>query len=322
MVSNNAEPPAVVLTSPDQHLSTFNTQSKSPSPTQETVGSADLQPFSRIFTASSGQRVLFRQVFGQWQAELQSASNVYTPQRILPVVSSCDIGTLLTLLQGQDDWSSRSHIHIMATTHPPYAPCVYLGKNGLLGGGENRQRAPLKANEEWISGPRMILRSEATRCEIFHIPRNYRYKDFRVEFEVVERASYTIRYVEANSEEVINTLEHEKDSHGSKLNFAADVANNVRLAFVNAGAQVERDENHQVQYTSGFSHAALVLYGSTNKNRTGSKRSELEVQVIILVEKIPEISPHNSKWQWTFIIPTFIALAASCLVLFSAVKSN
>jgi hypothetical protein len=322
MVSNNTEPPVVVLTSPDQHLSTFNTQSKSPSPTQETVGSPDLQPFSRIFTASSGQRVLFRQVFGQWQAELQSASNVYTPQRILPVVSSCDIGTLLTLLQGQDDWSSRSHIHIMATTHPPYAPCVYLGKNGLLGGGENRQRAPSQANEEWIIGPRMILCGKATGYEIFRIPRNYRYKDYRVEFEEVERARYTIQYVEAISEELINTLEREKDNHGVKVNFAADVANVVPLAIVKAGAQVERDENHQAQYTSRFTHAALVLYGITTENKMGSKRSKLVIQVMILVEKIPENFFHNSKWQWTFIILTFIALAASFLVLFSAVKSN
>jgi hypothetical protein len=54
---------------------------------------------------------------------------------MLPVVSAENVETLLKDLQRQDVWASRSRIHIMAHTHPAYAPnCVYLGKCGLLGG--------------------------------------------------------------------------------------------------------------------------------------------------------------------------------------------
>ena len=71
-------------------------------------------------------------------------------KRTLPVVSAGDIGTQLASLQRQDVWASRSRIHIMATSNPPYAPCVYLGKSGLLGGMPTQQTplvATARANE-------------------------------------------------------------------------------------------------------------------------------------------------------------------------------
>jgi hypothetical protein len=59
-----------------------------------------------------------------------------------------------------------------------------------LEGGKHQQQAPLQANEEWISGPRMKLCSNITWTEVFHIPRNYHNKGFRVkEGSVIKRAS-------------------------------------------------------------------------------------------------------------------------------------
>jgi hypothetical protein len=312
MVCNHTQPPTIVLASLDQHRSTSASRSTSPSATQETVGTPEVQPLPTIFTASSGQCVFFRQVFGQWQAELQSTPNAYTPRRILPVVSSVgDIGMQLKYLQGQDVWSSRSRIHIMATSHPPHTPCVYLGKSGLLGGRENRQRAPSQTNEEWIPGPTMILSSNTTRTVLFRIPRNYRYKGYRVkDGAVVQHASYTICYAEEYSQEVINNFKYLNDVHALTITLDTNFTNVVILKNVKEGDQQSCDKNSQDLQTSRFTHAALVLYGSTNKNKLGSKKSMLDIQVEILVEKI-SMPPMNSHSRWTIIIPILISSAAA-----------
>jgi hypothetical protein len=95
--------------------------------------------FMGPFTASSGEHVLLRQQQGQWQALLQGGTGAAMHRRTLPVVSSGDIGTLLSSLQGQDAWSSRSRIHVLPVPHMSPTPCVYVGKLGLLGG-HRRQR--------------------------------------------------------------------------------------------------------------------------------------------------------------------------------------
>jgi hypothetical protein len=139
----------VVIASSHRPLCASSTQSRSLSPTGDAVGIPDAQPPSRLFTASTGELVRFQQVDSQWQAVVQGQDRSYPPQRTLSVVSSCDIGTQLAGLQRQDVWASRSRIHIMATSHPPHAPCVYLGKHGLLGGGPTQQvpSAAASANE-------------------------------------------------------------------------------------------------------------------------------------------------------------------------------
>ena len=92
------------------------------------------------FTAYSGERVLLGQHRGRWQAVLQGGAGTMMHRRTLPVVSSGDIRASLTSLQGQGAWSSRSHIHVLATPMPPYSPCVYVGKLGLLGGAPTPQQ--------------------------------------------------------------------------------------------------------------------------------------------------------------------------------------
>jgi hypothetical protein len=124
-----------------------------------------IQDSCRPLTASTGELVCFQQVGSQWQAVVQGQDRSYAPQRTLLVVSSCDIGTQLVGLQRQDVWASRSRIHIMATSHPPYAPCVYLGKRGLLGGIPTQQ-VPLAARDQAIAPTRNAL-AAALRTRTF-----------------------------------------------------------------------------------------------------------------------------------------------------------
>jgi energy-coupling factor transporter ATP-binding protein EcfA2 len=124
---------AAVPASLQQHPGSVSTRSPSLSPTSASAVTPTT-PLSGLFTTSSGDRVLLRQLLGEWQALLHQGVKGYARGRILPVVSSGDIGASLETLQGQDAWSSRSRIHVLATPTPPYSPCVYLGKIGLLGG--------------------------------------------------------------------------------------------------------------------------------------------------------------------------------------------
>jgi hypothetical protein len=86
---------------------------------------------SPIFTTSSGERVRFSQVDGQWRAVMQVG---YGAVRTLPIVGTTDVSGFLSWLQGQDQWTSRARIHILKMPQKPYSPCVYLGGVGLLGG--------------------------------------------------------------------------------------------------------------------------------------------------------------------------------------------
>jgi HEAT repeat protein len=89
---------------------------------------------SRSFTTSTGERLKFSHVKGEWQAVVQSDPSAYTSQRTFPVVSPNDIGAQLSWLHTQDTSTSKARIHILNKAQSPYNPCVYLGKVGLLGG--------------------------------------------------------------------------------------------------------------------------------------------------------------------------------------------
>ena len=224
------------------------------------------QDSSRPLTASTGELVRFQQVGSQWQAVVPGQDRSYTPQRTLSVVSSCDIGTQLAGLQRQDVWASRSRIHIMTTSSPPYAPCVYLGKCGLLGGMPTQQ-VPLAAAGEWLPGPHLILGSGAEDKAVYHIPPGYRYKGYRTkESSVIQRASCTIRYVEANSREEIDKLEGMNDGRSLEAKLTADFGTVVPVGTLEGGAKSSSVKGHQGLHRSRFTHAALVLYGSTKRN--------------------------------------------------------
>jgi hypothetical protein len=231
------------------------------------------------FTASSGERVLLGQRQGQWQALLQGGAGAVVHGRALPVVGSGDIKASLQVLQGQDAWSSRSRIHVLSAPTPPYSPCVYVGKLGLLGGGPKRE-------VEWILGPHMNLSSEDECREVYNIPEGYRYKDYRIKpGSVVQRASCTIRYVEANSEEEIQRLLGNQGGISAAGHLSASVPNVVTLGNIEGGIRHARLSNQRSSQSAYFKHAALVLYGKTKRNKLLRPKSKIHMTLEVgLVE--------------------------------------
>jgi hypothetical protein len=98
-------------------------------------------PF-QSYRTSSGECVAFRRVAGHWQAVLQSGFGVYASKRVMPVVSKENIGETLSWLQAQDPCISRSRVHLLSQFRAPYNLCVYLGKQGLLGGAPEQKKEP------------------------------------------------------------------------------------------------------------------------------------------------------------------------------------
>jgi hypothetical protein len=78
--------------------------------------------FSRSFTTSTGERLKFSHVKGEWQAMVQSDPSAYTSQRTFPVVSPNDIGAQLSWLHTQDTSTSRARIHILNKAQSLYNP--------------------------------------------------------------------------------------------------------------------------------------------------------------------------------------------------------
>jgi energy-coupling factor transporter ATP-binding protein EcfA2 len=249
--------------------------------------------FSTVFTTSSGERVSFIQVDGQWRAAMQAGDGSAALQRTLPVVGSEDIGALLSRLQHQDVWAARSRIHVLAGPTPPYSLCVYLGKVGLLGG------VPSGSAVEWRPGPHIRLStSNDARTEVYHIPlpEGYRYWGYRERpGSVVQRASCTIRYVEANSEEEITRLEQYADEGSLEAHLSADFANVVNLGTLGGGGQVAQAHGRHGGHSSRFTHAALVVYVSTKQNRLFKKESKVDVQLEIGIEQVHADSPRESS---------------------------
>ena len=160
-------------------------------PTASTTRSRNglIQDSSRPLTASTGELIRFQQVGSQWQAVVQEGIGTMTHKRTLSVVSSCDIGTQLASWQRQDVWASRSRIHIMATSSPPYAPCVYLGKCGLLGG--------MPSDEEEDSKPPARRKSPSPEDELARCHKKARHGERR---ERVRRDTLSILLDMAGSE--------------------------------------------------------------------------------------------------------------------------
>jgi hypothetical protein len=247
---------------------------------------------SPVFTAASGERVRFSQVEGQWRAAMQARDGSTALHCTLPVVSSEDIGVLLSGLRPQDVWASRSRIHVMTGPTLPYSPCVYLGKMGLLGG------VPSDRAVEWRSGPHIrFSTSNDARTEVYHIPlpEGYRYWGYRERpGSVVQRASCTIRYVEANSEEEITGLEQCVDEETLEAHLSADFENVVNLGTLSGGGQAGQAHGRHGGHSSRFTHAALVVYMSTKQNRLFKKESRVDVQLEIGIERV-RLDPPTSQ---------------------------
>jgi energy-coupling factor transporter ATP-binding protein EcfA2 len=290
LVAPSSSPPsAAALASLGQHPGSVSAGSSSLSP-GSTSGSAVIptRPPSRFFTTSSGDRVLLRQSGGEWQALLHQGVGGYAHRRTLPVVSSGDIGASLEALQGQDAWSSRSRIHVLSAPHASSAfptSCVYVGRLGLLGG-MPRQQAPSSAKEEWRPAHTMILASGEARTEVCHIQPGYRYKGYRLKSDpVIQRASLTIRYVEANNEEDIRRLEAFNDGSELAAKLSADFGQVVTLGTFEGGIHSSSNKFYEDLHVQRTKHAGLVLFGKTKKDKLLRQGGRIDVQLEICVEK-------------------------------------
>ena len=154
---------------------------------------------------------------------------------------------------------------------------------------------------EWRPGPHIRLStSNDTRTEVYHIPlpAGYRYWGYRERpGSMVQRASCTIRYVEAESEEEINRLEGCQDEGSLDAHLSANFANGVNLGALGGGGhRAQRHSRHGGQ-TSRFTHAALVVYASTKKNNLLKKESRVDVQLDIGIERVESVNePSPSKY--------------------------
>jgi flagellar biosynthesis GTPase FlhF len=154
--------------------------------------------------------------------------------------------------------------------------------------------------DEWLSGPLFILDSDENRTEICHIPPGHRFKEYRIKpGSVVDRASCTVKYAEANSKEAINRLVGSHRGQKIKASIAAEVGQLVELGRIEGSVGRSCSSRQIEKQSSRSTHAAIVLYGSTKKNkRWPSKlRSRIHLQLEIRVEKVvpPPSSPPAEK---------------------------
>ena len=239
--------------------------------------------------SSSGGRVRFSQGGEGWYAA--------TPQGRLPVHSQAQegVGSYLSWLSGQEDSVVRSRVHMIpSSASPTGVASVYLGKLGLMGGMPKH-----KSKVEWIPGPHMQLSSEDVCREVYNIPVGYRYKGYRIKpGSVVQRASCTIRYVEANSEEEIQRLIDTQGARAVEGTLSAEIPNVATLGSIEGGIRRARLSNQRLAQSAHFKHAALILYGKTKRNKLLRPASKIEMTLEVAVleatpPSVPQASPSS-----------------------------
>ena len=263
-----------------------------------------IQFVSESFTTSSGERVSFSKQGGRWQATLQYGAGACMYERTLPVVSADNIETLLMRLQRQDVWASRSRIHVMATAHPAHAPlCVYLGKVGLLGGMPVQQIQSVMPRE-WHTAPGIVMcGSDTTQTRVFHIPQGYRYKEWRLKpGAVMEHASLTVRHVEANSREAIYELASLRYDRLCNTVLTAGIGKIVDLGTISTNTQCAPVLAPRDQRVSYFTHAAVVLHGSTHGSELLREEGKMDIELEVCIErdtkiKILDVSEERARLQ-------------------------
>jgi hypothetical protein len=265
----------------------------SPAELVSAVGPSSPQFFAEPFTASSGSRVLLSQQRGQWQAVLQGGVGTMMHRRALPVVGAGDIGASLAALRGVDAWSSRSRIHVLAMPTPPYSPCVYVGRLGLLGGMQAQQTQPPVEEQQLL----FQIESSGKKDRVaYQIPSGYRYTGYRVKEKVLENVSFLkIYYVEANNEEEVRRLEALKNGRliagkvGASVN--ALFGYTVDLGSFEAGANsliVKDRESIQVRRSK---HAALVVEGGTKGKMLPLSQAKSCIKVLLEVCLAQDTTP-------------------------------
>jgi hypothetical protein len=175
------------------------------------------------------------------------------------------------------------------TASSPSTPYAYVGKLGLSGGASTRRvQSPA---EEWCVGPAMMLHSNATSKAVYRIPSGYRYRGYRLTSDsVIRRARLTIYYIAANNKEEYRRLAAAQNAHTVAEKLGTDVEQVVSLGTLEGGVSNSHDY-HEGCLLQRTRHAGLVLYGSTRKDKLLREKSEINIQVEVLLEKVAEASP-------------------------------
>ena len=280
-----------------------------PESSSSVMGMPDTQPSYGCFMTSSGARISFKKIGDEWQAELDRGTVLScTHEQMLPVVGSGEIEALLKHLQQRDVQASRSHMHIMVTEHPPYITYVYLDERGLLGD-VSTQQVSSEIGEVWILGPSMKLDSHAAKTAVYHIPSGYRYKGCRLKAgSVIQCASLSVNYVDANNEEAISYLATAQDLRVSEETLEANLQQVAISEIVEGDIEGPSSVGHQGLHidTDCEKSGGLVLYGQTTKHRM----STIDVQLEICLETDTSFKPcvaSSLTWQEgsrTAIMPT------------------
>src|SRR3569832_44418 len=227
-----------------------------------TLGSLNPTTISHTGAASQGQRVPPRAM-------------LYTPASMAPsvrVVRPTDLHTYL---------SSDS--------------CVYLDIMGLL-----RGMPVLTERIEHFANVSITLASNETRTEVHHIPLGYRYKSYRVKQDseqVMQGASWTIYYVEAQSPGEISKLAESINGGELEAKLAADFVNVVILGKLGGGSQHGVSNAHQDMRAPNGLYAALVVHGDRTTTRSFHEKNQIRLEFEIILEELEELEEATEKYK-------------------------
>jgi hypothetical protein len=149
-----------------------------------------------------------------------------------------------------------------------------------------------------MKGPTMDLSSGETLTYPYalSLPPGARFTGYRLQpGSVVERASWATWYVGADSRDVIGNIDLRQSVGGRSAGMSATVADVIPLGSVEVTTGRTSENNQRRAHVSSHSHAALVLYGNTKRNKLFRRRSRLNIalDVSYVIEASPATSPES-----------------------------
>lgn len=158
-----------------------------------TTSNDAMRYFPGSFISASGERVLFRETQGQWQALLQKDCINFADAPALQIVNAThtEVGTLLAFFQKQDAYITKARMHIINTGDALAQRVVYLGKIGLLGGMPETGEANLSSlsYEDLMK----VLRLERSRREALEYEHQALRKTYEQELKHKEEERETLQ---------------------------------------------------------------------------------------------------------------------------------
>ena len=175
-------------------------------------------------------------------------------------------------------------------------PCVRAGALGSLRGSLTQQ--VLSQVQGWFAGPTMQLDGDAEERATYRIPSGYRCKGYRLRAgSVIQHARLTIYYVAADDEGAYRKLESAQNAHAAATSLDARVGQVVPLGTLEDGAGHSHTNYHEDYDLHCAEYVGLVLYGSAMEGGLLRKKSKIDIQVEILLEKMTKGSSVHDDEQ-------------------------